>query len=289
VIEQLAIIGAGLIGGSALRAAQRAGCARRIRVWDSEPSTQRLLTAEDPALLAADAAAAVRDADLILLCTPVGALPAVIAQIAHQARPGAIVSDVASVKVAAVSACEGVCAQAALRFVPAHPIAGSEQHGFSASSATLFDGKRVVLTPTAATDPAALVAVESFWRACGAHPLRMTVSEHDSVYAAVSHLPHLLAFAFTAALSTRLPPQRTAELAGSGLLDFTRIAGAEPHLWADICCANRQPLLDELGAFQRQLDLIVDHLRQDQREALTVAFRPGQVLRQSLRGVAGHA
>jgi prephenate dehydrogenase len=279
----MAILGAGLIGGSVLRAVQRAGLSTSIAVWDRDAGVRAGLAHERAPTRCADSAAdAVRDAEMVVLGAPVGALGALIRDIASHLSPGAVVTDVASVKVPAVEACNAVCAEVGAHFVPAHPIAGAETTGLPAARADLFDGRRVVLTPTERTDTAALARVEAFWRDCGATTLRLSPEQHDAIYAALSHLPHVLAYAFTGAIAQTLDAHKIAELAGTGFRDFTRIAAAEPQLWVDICAANREALLREIEVFRQRLESMARCLHDDDREGLSAAFAVGHRLRHGI-------
>lgn len=253
----LALIGVGLIGGSAAAAFRAAGAVTQVTGFDAD--AQAVALACERGLVdvaAASVEAAVRDADLVLLAVPVGAMAPVAAQVAAAARPTAVVTDVGSTKGSVIAA-----ARAALgggpgfaRFVPAHPIAGGELPGVRYARADLFRGKRLITTPLADTDPQALAQVEALWRAAGALVQRLAPDEHDRIFAAVSHLPHLLSFALVAQIAAEADGARKLGFAGAGFRDFTRIAASSPVMWRDIALANRDALAAELRGYRALLD-----------------------------------
>ena len=237
---QLAVVGLGLIGGSLARALRAAGVVTAIHGHDVDP-VQR---AEALALGVIDhahdvAADAVRGADVVLLAVPVLRTAEALVAVIDHLKPGAVVTDVGSTKQSVLADVERVCGTLPGWFVAAHPIAGTEKSGVAAAMAELFRGKRLILTPHALQDPQALATVRALWQAAGARVVEMDPARHDAVFAATSHLPHLLAFSFVDMLS-RLPGAE-AELfpnAGGGFRDFTRIASSSPQMWHDILRAN---------------------------------------------------
>lgn len=252
---RLALIGTGLIGGSLAAAWREAGVASEVVVCDTLPGACDAAVARGIAdEIAPDPAAAVRGADWVVLAVPVGAMEAVLAQIAPALPARAIVSDVGSTKASVIAAARATLGAALPRFVPAHPIAGGELPGVEHARAGLFAGKLAITTPLAETDPAALEAVESAWRAIGARVLRMSAADHDRVFAAVSHLPHLLAFALVARIASESDADSKLGFAGAGFRDFTRIAASSPVMWRDICLANRTALSEELAGYRAVLD-----------------------------------
>ena len=251
---KLAVIGVGLIGGSFARAILAARQFAAVIGYDTDAA------ALDAALelgalteRAASAASAVRGADVVLLAVPVGAMQVVLQAIAPELASNAIVTDVGSTKQDVIAAAK-VLGDRRARFVPGHPIAGREQAGIIASDPELFRGKLFIATPTASTDASAVAAVESLWRAVGCRVERMDAAEHDRVFAAVSHLPHLLAFALVAQIAASPDGTRKLGMAGAGFRDFTRIAASSPAMWRDICVANRAALGAELDSFRYLLD-----------------------------------
>ncbi len=208
---------------------------------------------------AADSIAeAVADAELILLAVPVGAMRDVLRAVALAAPPYAIVTDVGSTKASVIEAARAelsVTSSFSLRrFVPAHPIAGGELPGVEHADASLFRGKRLITTPVAETHADALARVESLWEAAGAEVVRMGADEHDRIFAAVSHLPHLLSFALVAQIAGAADGARKLGFAGAGFRDFTRIAASSPAMWRDIALANRAALSTELQGYRALLD-----------------------------------
>lgn len=256
---KLALIGVGLIGGSAAAAFRAAGAVTDAVGFDQDPEA----TARGVAVGVIDRAApsiaeALVDAELILLAVPVGAMPAVLAQVAEHAPPFAVITDVGSTKVSVIRAArDALSANSSFsfrRFVPAHPIAGGELPGVEHADAALFRGKRLITTPVADTHEDALARVEALWRAAGAEVIRMDAAEHDAIFAAVSHLPHLLSFALVAQIAGEADGDRKLGFAGAGFRDFTRIAAASPVMWRDISLANRNALSAELRGYRSMLD-----------------------------------
>jgi len=249
----VAVVGVGLIGGSFALAARRAGCASTvIGVGRSRPSLDRAkaLGVIDRDASLAEAAAS---ADILFLAMPVGATGAVLQGLAPHLAPHAVVTDAGSTKQDVVDAARAALGPRFARFVPGHPIAGAEHSGVDAARAELFAGKRTVLTPVAETDPQACETVRALWRACGAEVHEMTPQTHDEVFAAVSHLPHLLAFALVHDVASHDAAELLFDYAASGFRDFTRIASSHPEMWRDICLANSTALLAELARFESVL------------------------------------
>lgn len=247
-IGKLVVVGVGLIGGSFALAARRANAvARVVGVGRSRANVERARALG--VIDAAAAADAVHGADLVFLAMPVGQTAAVLAEIAPHLGADTVVTDAGSTKSDVVAAARAALGAAFARFVPGHPIAGAEHSGVAAARADLFDGKRTVLTPLAETDAAAAARVHALWRACGAEVREMTPEAHDRVFAAVSHLPHVLAYALVHDIATRAGAQELFDYAASGFRDFTRIASSHPEMWRDICIANRAALIDELDRY----------------------------------------
>jgi len=252
IIDTLAIVGTGLIGGSLALALKRAGAVGEVMGVGRNPA--RLTVARELGLIdrAADWAQA-GQADCILLAMPVGETEAVLNHLAPHLKAGAIVTDAGSTKVNVVAAARAALGTRFADFVPGHPIAGSERSGPAAARADLYQGKKVVLTPQADTRPAALATVRSLWEAAGAQVETLDAALHDRVFAAVSHLPHLAAFALVDDLASRSDGDTYFRFAASGFRDFTRIAGSSPEMWRDIALSNREALLAELDAYLEAL------------------------------------
>lgn len=254
-IGKLVVIGVGLIGGSFALALKRK---RLVKHVVGVGRTQRNLMAALK-LKAIDEASrnpgrAVRDADLVLLATPVGQMPAVMSAIAPNLSPRAIVTDAGSTKQDVIACARRFLTGHLSRFVPAHPIAGTEKSGADAAIGDLFQGRTVILTPQPETAASATRLVRHAWEAGGARVVTLDAGEHDAVLAAVSHLPHLIAFALVGMLARRRNASRLFGLAAGGLRDTVRIAGSSPEMWADICVANRDALLAALEDYENELE-----------------------------------
>ncbi len=254
LIDKLVVCGVGLIGGSFALALRRAGAVGRIVGVGRSPAAlerARALGVIDD--IAEGWADALDGADLVLLATPVGQMDAVMAAMAPHLQPGTVVTDAGSTKRDIVTAIHRHFGPQLAHVVPAHPIAGAERSGVEAACAELFAGRKVVVTPLPHNDPAAVERVRAVWRACGATVVDMSPQDHDRVFAAVSHLPHLLAFGLVDDLAARDNSELLFSHAASGFRDFTRIAGSHPEMWRDICVANRVALLDELDTYLAEL------------------------------------
>lgn len=260
LIPVLAVVGVGLIGGSFIAALRRAGQVGRVigvgRDAQSLARAHALGLIDETATLA-DAAAR---ADLILLATPVGALPAVFEAIAPHLRPTTVVTDAGSTKQDVIAAARHGLGARIDQFIPAHPIAGSDRHGPDAADAELYRQRTVVIAPLAENRDADVATVRSAWAHCGARIVQMDAAAHDAIFASVSHLPHLLAFAYVNQVAAAPDAAMRLALAGSGFRDFTRIAGSSPEMWRDIFLSNRQALLSELAQVQAMLDTYRDAL-----------------------------
>jgi len=285
MINKLVIFGVGLIGGSCALALREAGAVREIvgvgRSWENLSAALGTYVIDQAAT---DVAGAVKGADMVLLAVPVAQMGPIMAQIAPHLGTGTIVTDVGSTK-------QDVAAIARLhlgahlpRFVPGHPIAGAEQSGVKAARGDLFRDKRVVLTPLAETDAVALAAVRAMWSTCGADVAEMAPQHHDAIFAAVSHLPHLLAFALVDEVAARSNAGELFQYAASGFRDFTRIAGSSPEMWRDICLANQDALLAELDAYQARLALLRTWLAAGDGAALEASFDRARAARRSQLG-----
>jgi prephenate dehydrogenase len=273
---KFALIGVGLIGGSFARALRAAGKVDVITGFDTQPDTLRRaldLGVIDQA--ANSAAQAVEQADLVMVATPVGSIGGVFHAIASHLAPTAIVTDVGSTKAAVIEAARDELGSAFERFVPGHPIAGRERSGVEYSEAALFNDKVFVSTPVPATDVEAVHRVEALWRSVGCRVERMTAEEHDCVFASVSHLPHLLAFALLAQVSAKPDAERQFAIAGAGFRDFTRIGLSSPSIWTDVCLANRHALAVELDDYRVLLDRLQRALEAADGDTLNRVFAGG--------------
>ena len=255
IVEKLAIVGTGLIGGSFALALKQAGAVGEVLGVGRNASS--LAHARQLGLIdhAVDWVAA-GQADCILLAIPVGDTEAVLAQLLPHLKPGAVVTDAGSTKGNVIAAARAGLKARFSDFVPGHPIAGSEQSGPLAARADLYQGKKVVLTPEPDTRAAALATVQALWTAAGAQVETLGAELHDRIFAAVSHLPHLAAFALVDELAQRADGDTFFRFAASGFRDFTRIAGSSPEMWRDIALANREALLVELDAYLAALQTL---------------------------------
>ena len=245
---QITIVGLGLIGGSVGMEARRRRLARVVVGLSRRPATiRRARTRGAIDWGTTDPARAVRDADLVVLATPVDMIAPRARSLAPCMRPGGLLTDAGSTKAAIVEALDHRLPRR-VAFVGAHPVAGSEQRGLAAAQAGLFDGSLCIVTPTAQTNPQALAAVSRFWARLGMQVVRMSPARHDRLLAGGSHLPHLIAYALAGSVSPGLPR------APRSFLDMTRIARSEPDLWDDIFLSSRQPLLAALVSFTKELE-----------------------------------
>lgn len=257
MIQRLAIFGVGLIGGSLALALRRAGGVRHIvGLGRSRANLEQALALGVIDAAVNDPAAALAGADVVLLALPVGAMPEAFARIASHLEAETLVIDAGSTKQDVIAAARSVLGDKIGQFVPAHPIAGAEKSGVGAATADLYAGKNVILTPLAENRPETLARAARFWEAAGARVLQMPADAHDRVFAAVSHLPHLAAFALVEELAARPETELYFRHAGSGFRDFTRIAASSPEMWRDIALANSPALLGELDAYIRRLQAL---------------------------------
>ncbi|MDD5248580.1 MAG: prephenate dehydrogenase/arogenate dehydrogenase family protein [Rhodocyclaceae bacterium] len=251
---KVVVCGVGLIGGSFALALKAAGAAREVvGLGRSRAPLEEALALGVIDRIADDWMDAARDADLILLAMPVGQMPPVMAALAPHLQACTIVTDGGSTKSDVVAAARAAFGGKINQFVPGHPIAGAEKSGVSAAKADLYRDKRVVLTPLTENAAASVARLASAWEACGAKVSQLAPEEHDRVFAAVSHLPHLLAFALVHDLAGRDNSDQLFGFAAGGFRDFTRIASSHPEMWRDICVANRAALIKELDAYLAEL------------------------------------
>ena len=270
---KLSVIGLGLIGGSFARALRAAGAVSEVVACGRHPDTlARAIELGVADRVTTDPVDAVRDADVVVLGVPLSAMRDLMTKIAPALPAHAIVTDVGSTKQSVIADATASLGEALPRFVPGHPIAGTERSGVEASFAELFQERRVILTPTEATDPAATETIASLWREAGATVTQMTAAHHDRVLALTSHLPHVLAFALVDRLSQMQEQDEIFAYAAGGFRDFTRIASSDPVVWRDICLNNRSALLDALQAYRDELDELTQALRNQDAAALETLF-----------------
>jgi len=274
MFEQLGLIGCGLMGGSFALALKQAGLVQRVVGYSKSPSTlQRARALGVIDVEAPSALLAVSGADLVLLAVPVAATEDTFKAIRHLVSPGALVMDVGSTKSDVVAAARRSFKEGLGSFVPAHPIAGKESAGVDHADPRLYQGCQVVLTPLEETAATALQQARDVWTALGARVRQMSPQDHDAAYAAVSHLPHLLAFAAMNALQNQAQATQFLQLAGPGFRDFTRIAASDPNVWRDILLANQQEVLLQSRQFRAGLDALEAAMRQNDALALQRLIR----------------
>jgi prephenate dehydrogenase len=254
MFEQLGLIGCGLMGGSFALALKRAGLVKRVVGYSKSPSTTEraramgVIDVEAPSALLA-----VSGADIVLLAVPVAATEATLKAIRHLVTDNMLIMDVGSTKRDVIDAARRVLRDHVGSFVPCHPVTGKEVSGVEHADPDLYTGKQIILTPIDRTRPAQAKAAIDVWEALGCKVTNMTPDDHDAAFAAVSHLPHLIAFALINGIAGQDHGQEFLGLAGPGFRDFTRIAASEPKMWRDILLANRQELLAQSQIFQRTL------------------------------------
>lgn len=255
MFEQLGLIGCGLMGGSFALALKRAGLVKRVVGYSKSPSTTErarqmgVIDVEAPSALLA-----VSGADIVLLAVPVSATEASFKAIRHLVGPNTLIMDVGSTKRDVVDAARRVLRDHLGCFVPAHPITGKEVSGVENADADLYFGKQVILTPIERTFTVQLEKAVNVWTALGCNVVKMSPQSHDAAYAAVSHLPHLIAFALINSISGQPQGKDYLSLAGPGFRDFTRIAASDPKMWRDILVANKEELLEQSKIFQNTLN-----------------------------------
>ncbi len=284
MFEKLALIGIGLIGSSIALAAREKGLVREIAI-----STRRAETLDEARRLglgdsySLDAAEAVRGADLVILCVPVGAYADVIASIKDALRPGAIVSDVGSVKQFVVRTVKPLL-PAGVHFVPAHPVAGTEHSGPAAGFAELFVNRWCILTPDAGTDAVAVDRMRSFWETLGSKVEVMDAQHHDMVLAITSHVPHLVAYNIVGTVADLEADTKSEviKFSASGFRDFTRIAASDPVMWRDVFLTNREAVLEMLGRFLEDLSQLQRAVRVGDGPALEDWFTRTRAIRRSI-------
>lgn len=283
-VERLAIVGLGLIGSSIARGARTYGLAQSIVAIDRDSQViERVRALGLSDLATTDAAEGVRGADLVILCVPVGAIGTVAEGIAPHLKPGAVVSDVGSVKAAVVAAVSPHLSEANV-FVPAHPVAGTEYSGPDSGFATLFSNRWCILTPPDGADEAAVERVRAMWQGLGAIVETMSPEHHDLVLAITSHVPHLIAYNIvgTAADLEEVTQSEVIKFSAGGFRDFTRIAASDPTMWRDIFLTNREAVLEMLGRFNEDLSALSRAIRWGDGEALHELFTRTRAIRRGI-------
>jgi len=284
-LHKVVIFGIGLIGGSFALALRKANAVGEVVGFGrSETTLQQAFELGIIDRVGADVAAEVCDADLVLLMTPVGQMAELMARIAPHLGPDTLVTDGGSTKCGVVSDAYTHLGDKIAQYIPAHPIAGGEQSGAAAARSDLYTGKKVVLTPLPENLPASVNKITKVWELWGASVSELTPELHDEVFAAVSHLPHLLSYALVSDLAQRDNRELYMSFAASGFRDFTRIAASSPEMWRDICMANREALLKELKQYMAELSQMSRDLESGDASQLEKTFRAAQKLRTDWAG-----
>jgi prephenate dehydrogenase len=285
MIERLAIIGVGMIGSSLALALKQAGVVGHVvgcgRNQDNLEKGIELGVIDSYQLSVGDA---VSGADTVVVAVPLGAMKTVFEQIGGAITDDMVITDVGSAKASVVKAAKASFGARAGQFVPGHPIAGAEKSGVEAGLASLYQNRRVILTPLDSTDPAAVAKIEQMWLSCGAKIDHLAVEHHDRVLAATSHLPHMLAYALVNYLSNLNEHDEIFNYAAGGFMDFTRIASSDPVMWRDVCISNSDALLNFIEGYKDELDQVSAAIRGQDRERLLQLFGKAKSERDLLIG-----
>ena len=280
VIEKLVVVGVGLIGGSFAAALRKQKLVKQIvGVGRSQANLDQALKLGLIDAAHTEIETAIDGADFVFLATPVAQMKSLLSALAPRLAAHAVITDGGSTKQDVVAYGRAALAGKFSRFVPGHPIAGTEKSGADAADAALYEGRKVILTPEPDTDPAAIQAVRGSWQACAAEVHLMRPAEHDAVFAAVSHLPHLLAFTLVDMMASKENCELLFRFAAGGFRDFTRIASSSPEMWRDICLANRDALLAELFDYRAQLAALHESLQNADGAQLEALFSRARTTR----------
>jgi len=285
VIGKLAVIGVGLIGSSLSLALRKSGAVGRVSGFgrnrgNLEKGVELGVLDE----FGASIAQTVADADMVVVAVPLGAMQSVFAELKDSVSSTAVITDVGSSKASVVEAARAKLGDLLPRFVPGHPIAGTEKTGVEAGFASLYQERRVILTPVVETDAVAIERVTNMWQQCGAIVENLEVAHHDKVLAATSHLPHMLAYALVHQLSGLNDHEEIFRYAAGGFRDFTRIASSDPVMWRDVCLSNGAALVTLIEQYQVELDRIEAAIRAGDAERLLELFGRAKSQRDSLIG-----
>jgi len=283
IIDRLAIIGVGLIGGSLARALREAGAVKKVvGIGRSRTNLEEALSLGICDEITQDATTGVRDAQMVFISVPVCSIPAVVAEISPFLSPGCIVTDGGSVKTEIVLECEALMPPGCY-FVGGHPIAGTEHSGASASFATLYRGKRCILTPTEHTNADSLDLVSRVWSLTGANVCCMEPGHHDRIFAEISHLPHAIAYTLVHAVGTAdVEGENVLSYTAGGFRDFTRIASSDPVMWRDISLMNREALLASIDGFTTSLAELRRRIDRGDSAGLTEFFTTAKKFRDGI-------
>lgn len=274
LFKKVTVIGVGLLGASLAKACKERGLVDEIVGYGR--NRENLEKAKDLNIIdhcPADLDEAVSDADLIVLCTPVSTIVPLIQNLISKVKPGALITDVGSVKDPVVHGADKVVPEG-IFFVGSHPIAGGENSGLEASTANLYQDAKCIVTPTEKTDKTALEKISALWQAVGMKVISLTTDEHDFIFGAVSHLPHIVAYALMNTLGALKTPENrdVTAFSGAGLKDITRVASSDPVMWRDICLSNRKHSLDLIDRFQNKLEEIRSTIEKGDGQELKKEF-----------------
>jgi prephenate dehydrogenase len=288
--QRLALIGCGLMGGSFALALREADLVQHITGFSaSEKTRQRAVQLRVIDQTCTSVAEAVKGADMVLLAVPVSAMPSSFAAMRDALAPQALLMDVGSTKCDVIAAAQAALGERLNCFVPAHPIAGKEVAGIEHAEASLYQERRTILTPLPQNSIRQIQTASNVWTAIGSHVSQMTPEAHDATFAAVSHLPHLLAFAAVNALTSQAQGEAFLEMAGPGFRDFSRIAASDPAVWRDILSANQSEVLMQMAHFRTALDQFENALKQGDTAALQQLIQQARDVRSSWTLQAGNA
>lgn len=280
MFKKMCIIGVGLIGGSIARASKKNNlCEEVIGVGRSEKHLQKAVELGVIDGYELSIPLATKNADIIVICSPVGAFESIFQQLKTTWSKECLYTDTGSTKASVLDALESVFVEVPSNFVPVHPIAGSENNGVEASSDRLFEGKRSILTPTESTDQQLTDLCQTWWEKMGAEVSIMSPRHHDEVFAATSHLPHVLAFSLVEVLKNKQDEREIFEYAAGGFKDFTRIASSDPEMWADICLANGPELLNVMKELEQLNQKISSLIDAKDKQGLLEIFKSAQSAR----------
>ncbi|WP_118825346.1 prephenate dehydrogenase [Neisseria meningitidis] len=281
ILNHIVLVGVGLIGGSFVLDLKKQGLVRTVTGIDTDrDNLQRALERGviDRASAAIDKNS-IADADLVLIATPVASVPGILTALRPVLPARTWISDVGSTKISVIEAFRRCLPDGLRRCIAAHPIAGSDRSGADAAQYGLFQNRKLIITPHGSEDSDGIALIENLWHAVGAEIYTMDVQRHDAVFAAVSHMPHLTAFAYVHQILDHPDGQEYLKFAATGFRDFTRIASGHPAVWADICLANKDSLLQLVQGLGKQLDVLANILTTDDREALYRYFEEAKTTR----------
>ena len=285
MIDKLTIIGVGLIGSSLSLALKKAGAVQQVTGYGR--NQENLARGVELGVLddyKDSIEASVHEADVVIVAVPLGAMQAVFAALKPAVKQDVVITDVGSAKGSVVNAARAELGTLFSRFVPGHPIAGTEKSGVEAGFASLYQGRRVILTPVEQTDQDAIPVIDEMWRHCGAVMEYLSVEHHDKVLAATSHLPHMLAYALVHYLSNLNDHEEIFRYASGGFRDFTRIASSDPVMWRDVCISNGDALVGLIEQYQQELDQVKSAIKAGDAEELLKLFGRAKSERDSLIG-----